>query len=130
MRDHQLLDHAKQMRRDMPGPERLLWHALRAGRLDGAKFRRQVVVGRYIADFACRVPKMLVVEVDGDTHSGREAYDEARTFYLRSQGYDVLRFTNSDVATNLDGVLLTIQQELQTPPLPTLSPEGEREKGW
>jgi very-short-patch-repair endonuclease len=117
------------MRREMPAPERRLWHELRAKRFEGAKFRRQVVIGRYIADFACRTPKMLIIEVDGDTHAEQATYDNARTEFLRMQGYDVLRFTNSEVAGNLDGVLMTIAAALRTPPLPTLSPEGEREKG-
>ncbi len=106
------------MRRELTAAERRLWYALRAERLEGAKFRRQVVIGPYIADFACRLPKMLVVEVDGETHAGRETYDRARTNELKVRGYEVMRFTNSDVMTNLDGVLLTILQDLQTPPLP------------
>lgn len=106
------------MRRELTAPERRLWHALRAKRLEGAKFRRQVVIGPYIADFACRLPKMLILEVDGETHGKQEAYDRARSIYLRERGYEVMRFTNCDVMTNLEGVLLTIQQGLQTPPLP------------
>jgi very-short-patch-repair endonuclease len=101
----------------MTEPERRLWHALRAKRLNGAKFRRQVVIDRYIADFACRIPSMLIVEVDGETHSGRERQDAARTAFLEGQGYRVLRFTNDDVMSNLDGVLIMIASAL-TPPLP------------
>jgi very-short-patch-repair endonuclease len=129
MRDQNLLTRAKTMRRELTAPERTLWHALRAGRLSGAKFRRQVVIGRYIADFACRIPRMLVIEVDGDTHPGHEAYDATRTQYLRAGGYEVIRFTNADVTHNLDGVLMTIAATLALPLSPALSPEGEREKG-
>ena len=118
MRDPELIERARAMRRELTVPERKLWHALRAGRLDGAKFRRQVVIGRYIADFACRQPCMLAVEVDGDTHAEQEDYDQARTRFLSECGYRVMRFTNTEVMTNLDGVLLTIQKTLQTPPLP------------
>jgi very-short-patch-repair endonuclease len=117
------------MRRELTEPERRLWHALRAGRLESAKFRRQVVIGRYIADFACRTPKMLVVEVDGETHAEAAAYDDRRTDDLAERGYAVVRFANHDVMHNLDGVLLTIQKALRLPLSPTLSPEGEREKG-
>jgi very-short-patch-repair endonuclease len=99
-----------------------LWLELRARRFDGAKFRRQVVVGRYIVDFACRTPIMLVVEVDGDTHAGREKQDATRTAFLESRGYRVLRFTNTEVMSNLDGVLLTITEMLQPPPLPNPLP--------
>jgi very-short-patch-repair endonuclease len=115
------------MRRELTGPERRLWHALRARRLEGAKFRRQVVIGRYIADFACRIPRMLVVELDGETHSDQESYDTARTAELEKRGYQVMRFTNSEVMRNLEGVLTSIQHSLAGLPLsPTLSPEGER----
>jgi len=106
------------MRRELTTAERRLWYALRAKRLEGAKFRRQAVIGHYIADFACRAPKMLIVEVDGETHVGREPYDQARSIHFKERGYEVMRFTNSDVMTNLDGVLVTILEFLQTPPLP------------
>ena len=60
-----------------PTPAELrLWHALRAKRLNAFKFRRQVVIGRYIADFACRTPLMTIVEVDGDSHDFQGQYDE------------------------------------------------------
>jgi very-short-patch-repair endonuclease len=121
MRDKILIERAKGMRREMTAPERRLWHGLRAKRLDGAKFRRQVVIGRFIADFACRIPVMLIVEVDGETHAGREREDAARTAFLEKQGYRVLRFTNDEVMTNLDGVLTVIADALTSPlpdPLP------------
>ena len=128
MRDQALLERAKEMRRVQTAPEQRLWFALRAGRLDGVKFRRQVVVGRYIVDFACRTPKLLAVEVDGETHAAQGAYHEERTAELERRGYEVMRFTNSEVMTNLDGVLIVIRRALERLPLsPALSPEGERE---
>jgi very-short-patch-repair endonuclease len=107
VRDARLTDHAKAMRRAASEPETRLWLALRAGRLNGIKFRRQKVIGPYIADFAARDP-MLVVEVDGDTHGGREEYDARRSRFFEEQGYRVIRFSNSDVMTNLNGVLAAI----------------------
>ncbi|WP_332888424.1 endonuclease domain-containing protein [Allosphingosinicella deserti] len=92
MRDHNLIDYAKKMRREMTGPEQALWLALRAKRFAGAKFRRQVVIGSYIADFACRTPVMLVIEVDGDTHAEDRAYDSRRARKLQECGYRVIRF--------------------------------------
>jgi len=94
---------AKEQRTNLTEPERRLWYRLRANRL-GVKFQRQVVLAPYIADFAAR-SRRLVVELDGDTHAGREGYDAARTRALEALGYRVLRFSNSDVMTNLDGVL-------------------------
>ena len=131
MRDPELTRRAKAMRREMPEPELRLWLQLRAERFKGVKFRRQKVIGRYIADFAANRPK-LVIELDGDTHAGRERYDEARTRFLQREGYRVLRFTNSDVMGNMDGVLTQLAgviEELRQPPLPTLSAEGERASG-
>ena len=128
MRDQVLLERAKRMRRELTPLERKLWYALRAKRFQGAKFRRQVVIGHYIVDFACRIPRMLVIEVDGDSHALQIEYDERRTVDLAKRGYRVLRFTNGDVGQNLEGVLMTIQEALLLPLSPSLSPEGERGK--
>ena len=127
MRDRKLTERAKQMRKQMTEPETRLWLELRAGRFHGIKFRRQKVIGNYIADFAANDPK-LVIELDGDTHAGREAYDADRTAFLEREGYRVVRFLNSDVMGNMDGVLMrlsTIVGEMRDAPPPTPSPEGE-----
>jgi very-short-patch-repair endonuclease len=121
-----LIERARAMRREPSPFEHKLWLALRAGRLGGVKFRRQNVIGPYIADFACRIPMMLVIEVDGDTHGSSAAKDAARTRYLESRGYRVVRFSNHDVGSNLEGVLMAIADVLQLPLSPALSPEGER----
>lgn len=120
VRDQQLLTYARQMRKEPTPSEQRLWLSLRAGRLDGAKFRRQQVIGPYIADLACRLPMKIVVEADGNTHGTDEQieYDAARADYLQTQGYIVLRFSNREIMNNLEGVLTTIQNALQTPPLP------------
>src|SRR6185369_12550566 len=78
-------NRAKELRTNLTEPERRLWYRLRANRL-GVKFQRQVVLAPYIADFAARSER-LVIELDGDTHGGREAYDEARTRALKDRGY-------------------------------------------
>jgi very-short-patch-repair endonuclease len=99
---------------------------LRANRL-GVKFQRQVVLAPYIADFAARCAR-LVIELDGDSHAGREAYDAARTAALEARGYRVLRFSNSEVMSNLDGViraiLVALGKDPEAPPCPL---QGERE---
>jgi very-short-patch-repair endonuclease len=106
------------MRREMTEPERRVWNEVRAHRLQGIKFRRQTVVGHYIADFTCRSPIMLVVEIDGETHVGREDYDLVRTRFFEARGYRVLRFSNYDVMSNLDGVLTTVVGALTGSPSP------------
>ncbi len=105
---------AKELRRELTPAERKLWRILRANRI-GVKFQKQVVLLPYIADFAARSER-LVIELDGDTHGGREAYDAARTAALTKQGYRVIRFTNSDVMTNLDEVVKAILIELGRDP--------------
>jgi very-short-patch-repair endonuclease len=133
MRDPELTKRARQMRTEMTEPETRLWLQLRAKRFRDVKFRRQKVIQddehRYIVDFAANDPR-LVVEFDGDTHAGREGYDAVRTRFLESKGYTVVRFVNADVMTKLDGVLVRLEEIVSslriTPPLPTLSPEGER----
>ncbi|MCL6251802.1 DUF559 domain-containing protein [Altererythrobacter sp. KTW20L] len=129
MRDGELTKRARENRKQMSEPETRLWLALRAKRFETVKFRRQKVIGTYIADFAGNDPK-LVIELDGDTHATTIDYDAARTRFLEQQGYAVLRFANRDVMTNMDGVLIRISETLARlrvqPPLPTLSPKGER----
>ena len=100
------LKRAKQLRTDQTEAEQRLWGYLRAKRLQGWKFNRQVPVGNYIVDFICEEAR-LVIEVDGVTHSDDHQikYDEKRTRYLESLGYRVFRCYNTDVYQNLDGVL-------------------------
>jgi very-short-patch-repair endonuclease len=111
------------MRNNPTEPEKRLWRALSNGQL-GAKFRRQAVIPPYIADFLCPAA-MLVVEVDGDTHDC--ATDGRRDLHLARLGYRVIRVTNADVMTNIDGVLAFILQALRglPHPHPNPSPEGE-----
>jgi very-short-patch-repair endonuclease len=115
---------AKALRANLTEPERRLWYRLRANRI-GVKFQRQVVLAPYTADFAARAER-LVIELDGDTHGGREAYDAARTRALEARGYRVLRFTNADVMTNLDGVLRAILIALGHDPESPRPLQGER----
>ena len=126
MRNQALARRARAMRRNMPEPEMRLWLELRAKRFKGVKFRRQKIIGNYIADFAANEPK-LVVEIDGDTHAGNENYDARRTETLRREGYRVVRFTNDDVMTSLDSVLEDLARIIddRLAPPPTPSPEGE-----
>ena len=90
------------MRRDATVAERKLWHALRDRRFDGLKFRRQVPIGSYIVDFVC-LKTGLIVEADGGQHS-ENTYDLERDTWLNAQGFTVLRFWNSEISDNLEGV--------------------------
>ena len=127
--DKTLLARAKEMRKNPTSAEAKLWHALRAKRFQSFKFTHQVVIAPYIADFVARSYK-LVIELDGDTHGFTHDYDQRRTRFLEDKGYHILRFTNSEVMANLDGVLQVILMSLlssSVAPLPNSLPRGERE---
>ncbi|MGE0105610.1 MAG: biotin--[acetyl-CoA-carboxylase] ligase [Thiomonas sp.] len=126
---HPLTLRGRQLRRDMTDAERLLWSRVRNGQL-GSKFRRQVPIGPYIADFTCAAAR-LVVELDGGQHN-ECPHDALRDAFFRQRGYEVLRFWNNDVLANIAGVLLTIQSAVeqragQSPP-PNLPQQVGEEK--
>jgi very-short-patch-repair endonuclease len=106
-RDPKKLARVRELRANMSPPERALWAILRAHRLQGLKFSRQVECGPYSIDFAARLHR-LAIELDGDSHVGREDADAARTRFLEAQGWRMIRFTNSDVMSNPDGVARAI----------------------
>jgi len=108
----ELLERAREMRHEPAPAEQKLWWCLRNRRLNGFKFRRQVPVLTYVPDFYCADCKLLV-ELDGDSHDGREQYDEKRTQDLMNQGYRVVRFLNTDVFDNLVAVLEAILAECE-----------------
>jgi very-short-patch-repair endonuclease len=94
-----MLHRARRLRNN-PTPEEIkLWHVLSAIR---PRFTRQLKIGPYIADFACRRAR-LVVELDGSQHVDN-AKDAARTAALEADGWRVIRFWNKDVSTNVMGV--------------------------
>ena len=115
-------EFARQMRAEPTDAERVLWQRLRHEiALTGSHFRRQVLIGPFIVDFASRKAK-LVIELDGGQHDWQQASDARRTRYIKAAGYRVLRFWNHDVLGNLEGVLSEIQSVL--PPTPDPSPQG------
>ncbi len=97
--------NARKMRSVMTEAELKLWNELRAHRLMGLGFRRQMPIAGYIVDFACPSRK-LVVELDGSQHGedGAAVADAVRTTALEQQGWTVLRFWNDDVLRDIDGV--------------------------
>ena len=113
-----LKDYAKENRNHPTEAEELLWNILSGKGLDGVKFRRQHIIGQYIADFAC-IDKGLVIELDGHHHSLPPVCedDAIRTEYLNNEGYKVIRFTNEQVLHHLDDTIKQIRSALQAPPL-------------
>ena len=115
---------AKHLRQNMTDAERRLWYRLRAGRLAGAKFRRQRPIGKFVVDFVCLDAK-LVVEIDGSQHMDKTAArDMERTRWLEGKGFRVLRFWNNDVLIDTDAVFERILQTLTPGPSPA-SGRGE-----
>ena len=102
-----LVQSAREMRRKPTPAEEKLWAALRGKGLTGLKFRRQHVVGSFIADFYCASAR-LVVEVDGGIHDLQVDDDAARTRQLADYGYRIIRFRNDQVLNALEDVLTQI----------------------
>lgn len=106
---------ARTLRGEITNAERVLWRAIRSRQVQGNRFRRQHPIGPYIADFAC-IEQKLVIELDGGQHQDRQAHDKQRDAFIKTKGWRVLRFWNNDVLDNLDGVLLTIVEDLSHAP--------------
>jgi very-short-patch-repair endonuclease len=121
-------EHARALRKNSTKAEQIVWRAVRAHRLNGVGFRRQTPIGPYIVDFVSHSAK-LVIELDGGQHydDAHEAKDARRDGFLRSKGFRVLRFSNHDVMTNLEGVWTVIASavgEAVTPSLPSPASGG------
>jgi very-short-patch-repair endonuclease len=121
----------------MTDAERKLWLALRVRRFQSFKFRRQVPIGPYVADFLS-FKSRLIVEVDGGQHA-ESARDAKRDRWLSQNNFRVIRFWNNDVLSSMEGVLSALASELvntphpasrlrSTPPSPARG-EGKQEEG-
>jgi adenine-specific DNA-methyltransferase len=104
---HPHQNRARKLRKQQTPAEARLWSRLRNRALAGAKFRRQVPVGHYIADFLCK-DLSIIVEADGGQHGNQETYDARRTARLEAGGYQVLRFWNHAILTDTDAVMEVI----------------------
>lgn len=109
--DKRSTTRARELRSNMTDAEHLLWQRLRQRQLHGHKFRRQMPIGPYIADFVC-LEARLIVELDGSQHQEQHGYDQQRDDWLQQQGFQILRFWNNDVFNNIEGVLTVILERL------------------
>ncbi len=107
-----VMHRAGELRKEPTPAEALLWSHLRGNRLRGVNFRRQHAIGAYVADF-CSPKRKLIVEIDGSPHRDRSSSDVARTVFLVSQGYRVLRFWNRQVMKDVEGVLRAILDDIE-----------------
>jgi very-short-patch-repair endonuclease len=128
---------ARHLRANQTDVEKRLWSRLRNRGLLGLKFRRQVPLGEFVADFVC-ADHALVVELDGGQHASSEARDNRRTAWLEARGWRVIRFWNNEINENIEGVLQVIADacgiDVDAPPStlhrrphPDPLPEGEGE---
>jgi very-short-patch-repair endonuclease len=104
-------ERAGTLRGNMTEAEKRLWQILRSHQMKGYKFRRQVPIGRYIADFVCHKAR-LIIEIDGGQHDRSSPREAERSGFLQNEGYRILRFWNNEVLANLGGVHETIVGEL------------------
>ncbi|MBR0755786.1 endonuclease domain-containing protein [Bradyrhizobium jicamae] len=123
-------NRAKQLRQTMTPAETLLWRHLKANRMDGIGFRRQTPIKNYIVDFVC-FSANLIIEIDGESHNfaERQKADERRDAFFVAEGFRVLRFTNEEVMSNLEGVVAAIREATSVgasglPPSLTLPHKG------
>ncbi|MFH2035180.1 MAG: DUF559 domain-containing protein [Candidatus Zixiibacteriota bacterium] len=115
-----LKEKARQLRNNSTTSEKILWKHLNGKQRQGYDFHRQKPVDQFIVDFYCD-ELLLAIEIDGNSHDGKEIEDKIRQTELESLGIDFLRFYDSDVKTNIEGVVLTIDNwiALHTPSSPT-----------
>ena len=116
-------DRARRLRRSQTDAEGKLWLCLRGRQVNGAKFRRQHGIGRYIVDFCC-VERRLVVEVDGAQHMVWTESEQRRTAFLLERGFRVLRFWDNDVLLSTAAILERIAEVLSSP-----SPDPSPQRG-
>lgn len=110
-----LKQFSKENRKNLTEAENIIWQELRNNKL-GVKIRRQHTIGIFIGDFVC-IPKRLVIEIDGESHANNKEYDTARTEFLKSEGFSVIRFTNNEVLNDLPDVLNRIKNTLDQLPV-------------
>jgi len=103
-----LKERAKELRNNMTPGEVLLWNELKRKQLMGYDFDRQRPIDHFIVDFYCK-DLLLAIEIDGDSHIGKEAYDAAREKRLNDLGVHILRFDDLEVRCNLDRVIKAIE---------------------
>ncbi len=108
-----LVSLARTLRKNQTDAEKLLWRTLRDRQLEGLKFRRQRLIGKYVVDFVC-IEEKIIIESDGSQHY-RSEEDLVRDAFLSGKGYTVLRFWNNEILKNIDGVIQKILEVVHVP---------------
>ena len=125
-----LIKQSRSLRKNQTPHEKKLWRHLRSRQLQQVKFRRQHTIGSYIVDFCCP-DKKVVIELDGGGHAepSQQQKDKSRDQFLIQEGWKIIRFWNSDIDENFEGVLEKIYQVVDSPS-PQPSPQRERGHEW
>ncbi len=118
------VERSRALRLNATDAEKKVWTMLRQV-FPEVKFRRQVPLGSYFADF-CSHSAKLVIEIDGGQHDQNTDYDAARTNFIENEGYQVIRFWNNEVMENIEGVMTSIQQSLSPLRLPAKAGAQDR----
>ena len=113
MRDALLQSRARRLRKQATDAERHLWQYLRGRQIAGHRFRRQVPIAGFVADFACLEAK-LVIELDGGQHAQNVGYDRQRDCLIEAQGFRVLRFWDNQVFLETQAALEEIMRALES----------------
>ncbi len=106
----------RELRRNTTEAEKLFWSKVARRQFYNLKFRKQHGIGNYIVDFYCP-EKKFIIEIDGDTHADKEVIkeDEVRSKYLVSLGYKIIRYNNSDIMNNIEGVFEDLRLKMELP---------------
>ena len=112
---NELTQKARNLRTNMTDQERKFWAIVRKEQFHNYRFLRQYIIGNYIVDFICR-EKKIIIEIDGGQHSENVDYDIARTKFLESKGYKVIRFWNNDIDNNISGVYQKLEDVFDVHP--------------
>jgi len=107
-----LRDRARELRKNMTEPEKKMWFKILSNKQTEYRFLRQKPIAHFIVDFYCSELR-LVVEIDGDSHAEQVKYDAERTNILEGHGLQVIRYENSEVLHNIEGVHADLIKRLQ-----------------
>ncbi|MBU2082041.1 endonuclease domain-containing protein [Patescibacteria group bacterium] len=108
-----LVEVARENRKNPTQAEKKIWfEVLRSKQFENYKFLRQKPLDKFIADFYC-AELMLVIEIDGDSHAAQEEYDILRSEKLDAYGIKVIRYTNGDIISNIDGVYKDLKEKIK-----------------
>jgi len=108
-----LIEVARENRKNQTQAEEKMWfNVLRNRQFAKYKFLRQKPLGNFIADFYC-AELMLVIEIDGDSHSRQKEHDELRSEKLDTYGIKVIRYTNDDIISNIEGVYQDLKKRIK-----------------